>query len=59
LADVGPTLPLRSLTAAPASAQVCLFCWHKINETGKKQCPGCRQDYDEGKVQFTPVDPQK
>lgn len=29
-----------------APSQICLFCWHKINNTGNGLCPACRQPYD-------------
>ena len=43
----------------PVRLQICLFCWHKINETGNKQCPACRQEYDTSVVHLTTVDPEQ
>lgn len=32
--------------------QVCLFCYHKIKETGNGQCPGCREEYGDKPIRF-------
>lgn len=36
--------------------QICLFCWHKINEKLKGKCPACRTDYDPQGFQFVAPD---
>lgn len=36
--------------------QVCLWCWHKINEKLKGKCPACRTDYDPQGFQFVAPD---
>lgn len=43
--------------------QVCAFCYERLNQDDKKQCPGCRTEYGTYKVTHTegqltpPVEP--
>jgi len=39
--------------------QVCLWCWHNIQENLNGKCPACRADYDPDGFQFTTPDPQE
>lgn len=39
--------------------QVCLWCWHSINEKLNGKCPACRTAYDPEKIEFTAPDPKQ
>eukprot|EP01080_Neovahlkampfia_damariscottae_P000421 gene421-6834_t len=32
--------------------QICIWCWHKLNEKGPERCPNCRRTYDQQQLNF-------
>ncbi|PLW07124.1 hypothetical protein PCASD_24794, partial [Puccinia coronata f. sp. avenae] len=43
----------------PCGYRICRFCWHHIKEDLNRRCPGCRKEYDDSVVEFTPMKPEE
>jgi len=48
----------RSFQACECGFQVCMFCWHKLRETGKGRCPGCRTEYGDAPIRTDEIPPE-
>jgi hypothetical protein len=36
----------------PCGYQICIWCWHKLNEKDTERCPNCRRPYDQQQLNF-------